>query len=581
VSSTRKVSAISGRLGTCASTSNPVLLANETIPTGATPALELPIGRPFCLHLDFSQALQFPVEVFVGGTSWAQPVGTAQSFVEADFVLPPTPTFEARVGNTPIEITVRTGAQSMAAVEPLAVVSPFTTRVNAPASGAGTTSSPAAPSYDFTAMGLSPSQRSVWQISGPHAVPTPGLVVPANVVVQGIDDAASFQANGGAVPVVTLGAKTGLRDLAVVGAPDGAGSLAGACVVAAGVGATLGGVTSRRCDTGIRVEKSASLLVAGNGSTDLTEVAKGVVGANDASFTGIGFGLVGNGKVGAPGFSGFVGGTLSLVRPNLASVGSGIDVQGVATVDLIAPTIEATRAGLRFLEGATARVRGGLLTTSASMTGTASTTGVDVESGASFDGRGLHLVGGDSGLAVSGGTADITATVLTACGRSSASAVSASRAALAAHGLRIEQPEQLGVWATSDNQSLSLTNTVIESTTFRGIWIFGGTATLRNVAILDPQQTGLAYGDPAGALIASDLDIVRHEPSTGIGSLVFADRATTALADADAISFHTLRAGAGSVVSSIPGAPVCTLGLTDPVGGKYLSVNGNSVAMCY
>jgi hypothetical protein len=574
---TTTITSVGGRLGSCAAVppgQNALVLESAT--TSPNAALELPIGRPICLRLGLSGPLQLASEIAIGGFTVAIAGAPTSSEIDVEVTLPWRPLFEASNGNTPVELALRfpnaTGGTSVSVASVPLVLSPFTTKAGA--TGVGTTSSPGAPTADFTAFPTLPDQRSVWQILGPHVVPPAGLVLPANLVMRGIDATASLTANAASGPVVTLAQKAALHDLAIVGAPLVQGVPSGDCLHVTGPGASLHGVSLQRCVTGIRVKTNASLSFAGKGVNDLTDVTDGVVGENGAAFSGVDLVLVGSNASPSTAFRDFPAGSLSLVRPNVSAFALGLDLATGGVASLRTPTFATAVGSVQLRTSANATVVGGELTTTEPKS-----INVSVAPDARFEGHGVHLVGGLYGGINTAGVADVTATVLTSCGGPETSAVAASTGGtFIAHGLRIEQPGQLGVFAPKEAKELSLTGAVIEGTTFRSIWIFGGKATLRNVLMLDPGSTGLAFGDPAEPLDLSDVDIVKHAPNELGDQLVFADRKDPV---GDVLAFHTLIAGAGDVVASVPGMPVCTTSLVDPNGGHYVTANGNAAEMCF
>jgi hypothetical protein len=404
-------------------------------------------------------------------------------------------------------------------------------------------------------------------------VPPSGLAVPDDVIVQGLDDSAALVAGPGTQDgTVKLGVNAGLRDLAVRG-PAANTSTTNDCVVATGAGTSLHRVHVSACATGVRILQNAALLVTEGGTKaagDLTFAT--IFGESGASLRAVSVDFVGPAQGGA--VDGFASGHFSLVRPSVSGAQRGIravggtgTVTGAQVVEALEPVSVAQGAAVSFL-GGTFSCSG---EQSVGLSGGADSTLVV---------RGVSVSGCRSaGVSVAGAAMTITASTLTKCGGANSAAVAmSSGGSFVAHGLRIEEPGQIGIFALKDAGEMSLTGTVVEATTFRGVWVFGGKATLRTVQIAEPGEVGLAFGDPAQPIDVRDLDIVKHEPCPNQCALVFADRAALT---ADQLSFHTLIAGAGTPFSSVDGAPVCSKLLTDPAGGTYLRVNGNAVEACF
>lgn len=567
------VTGVSGKMGLCGDNGAPLVL--ETTATGPTPGLELPAGGTICLRVDLDSDASYPTNGSLGSTTLISKPALPQKFLEFEV---PIVERDARfdTGNTTVDMTLRSteGAALSVLVPQRFVYSPRTFQKGA--TGVGTTSSPAGVALDTKALGGPYKTRTVMQLSGPHVIDVGGLVVPDNVVLVGVDaDASLVGAPGGSAATVTLGNNSELRGLTVVG--PGSGSFSGDCVSVSGKGAVLRDVKIRGCRTGVREKANASATMIGKGVDDITQVTDAIIGETGASFTGIDLGLVGDGTQNAFGaVSGFDAGKLSLVRPHIGGFARGLVVAKAASADAFDPTIEVTLGPVEIREDATASLVGGKLATTAPIS-----IGASVGAGAKLTARGITITGAEAaGVSVSGGSVTLVGSVLRECGGpdSAAAAVSAG-GSLRANGLRIEKPAHLGVFALKDAKEVSLTGTVIEATTFRSIWIFGGKATLRTVQLLDPGPTGLAYGDPAEPLDVSDLDIVRHLPCSEGSQLVFADRASAT--PGDEIAFRNLVAGAGKVVRSDPAKPVCGQDFFDPNGGWYLRTNGTGQTACF
>lgn len=574
------ITGVTANVGSCAFAGP----APPALATNAQGQLELPLGRPFCAHISFATPIAGNVTVALGGQALAKNVPSPQQLLDVQVTLPfGVPLFEAAPADTRTVLSVVFDDGSIATASAELVLSPPT--IEAGATGLGTTSSPAG-SIDFAALGAPISTPAVVQVKGAYPVVPQGFSVPSGVIVQGLDEGAALIPSGPAAPLtVTLAEDAGLRDLAVQG-PSAADDGGPGCVVVSGVGASLFRAPVAGCDIGVRVKAGASLRMVGTGTNDDVGAfgMTGVFGEAAAAVHALGVGFVGTGLA-STALDGFVTGDVTLVRPVAKGVGTALNASGGA-VEVRGGDLTAEVAPAVFRKGASATLVGTTLRCSGA------------GNGKGLDGTALGVADLDTkvtargivaadcaaqtgqGVAVALGSVDLVASTLSHSGGAVSPALSVNAdGSLIAHAVRIDQPGQIGVMTSKDAKSVDLTGVVVEPTTFRGVWIFGGTATLRTVQILEPGRAGLAYGDPAGPLKASDVDIVSHQPLDGLlNSLVFADRAA---AVGDELSFHTLVAGAGQVLQSVEGSPLCSTKLIDPVGGTYLVVNAGSQAVCF